>query len=230
MQSPGPPAAERLFKFLEEQEAQRDRTARILHDEVSQVLSAIGLQLDVLRMDFEEKHPEVAGRTAEIQQLLEKAIDQVRDLSRDLNPSIVERAGLQSALSRLVGRVRETHGTLVRLLMDPTARLPIETADALYRIAEQALDNAVRHAGRAPVEILLRPSRAGVVLEIRDVGAGFDVDEARMACRGLGLLLMEYQAARAGLDLSLTSTLGKGTIVKAVSRALEDSSAPPGTL
>ncbi len=221
MQSPSRAAAQKLFQFLEEQEAQRARTSRILHDEVSQVLSAVGLQLDVLRMDFEQRHPEVAERTAEIQQLLEKAIDEVRDLSRELDPSMVGRAGLGSALSRLVGRVREAHSAPVRLLIDPAARLPVATADALYRIAEQALDNAVRHAGGAPVEILLRPSRAGVVLEIRDEGPGFDVEAAKEGCQNLGLLLMEFQAARAGLDFSITSSLGRGTIVKAVSKAPE---------
>lgn len=221
MQPPTPPAAEKLFQFLEEQEAQRSRIARILHDEVSQVLSAVGLQLDVLRMDFEERHPEVAERTTEIQQLLEKAIDEVRDLSRDLDPSMVERAGLASALSRMVGRIRETHDATVRLLMDPAARLPIETANALYRIAEQAIENALRHAGGAAVEVLLRPSRAGVVLEIRDEGEGFDVQQARTACRGLGLWLMEYHAARAGIEFVLISTPGRGTIVKAVFKAAE---------
>lgn len=221
MQPPTPPAAEKLFQFLEEQEAQRSRIARILHDKVSQVLSAVGLQLDVLRMDFEERHPEVAERTTEIQQLLEKAIDEVRDLSRDLDPSMVERAGLASALSRMVGRIRETHDATVRLLMDPAARLPIETANALYRIAEQAIENALRHAGGAAVEVLLRPSRAGVVLEIRDEGEGFDVQQARAACRGLGLWLMEYHAARAGIEFVLISTPGRGTIVKAVFKAAE---------
>ncbi len=219
MQPPTPPAAERLFQFLEEQEAQRSRIARLLHDEISQVLSAVGLHLDVLRMDFVERHPEVAGRTAEIQQLLEKAIDEVRNLSRDLDPSMVERAGLPSALSRMVGRCRETHGAAVRLLMDPAAHVPIQTATALYRIAEQAMQNVLRHAPGAAVEVLLRPSRAGVVLEIRDEGAGFDVEEARAACRGLGLWLMEYHAARAGLDFSLASAPGRGTIVKAVFKA-----------
>ncbi|MCE5309909.1 MAG: histidine kinase [Acidobacteriales bacterium] len=205
----------------------RNRTSHVLHDEVSQVLSAVGLQLDVLRMDFAESHPEVAERTAEIQQLLEKAIDEVRNLSRNLDPSMVERAGLHSALNRLVGRVRDSTGVSVRLLTDPAARVAGEPADALYRIAEQALDNAVRHSGGAPVEILLRPSREGVVLEIRDLGIGFDVDQARSSCPGLGLILMEYQAMRAGLDLSVASAPGKGTIVKAVFRASEGISASP---
>jgi two-component system vancomycin resistance sensor histidine kinase VraS/NarL family two-component system sensor histidine kinase LiaS len=113
--------------------------------------------------------------------------------------------------------------------MDPAARVTGEVADALYRIAEQALDNSVRHACGAPVEILLRPSRAGVVLEIRDEGAGFDVDQARSSSPGLGLILMEYQALRAGLDLSVTSAPGKGTIVKAVFRASEGIPVPPGS-
>jgi two-component system NarL family sensor kinase len=205
-----------LLQSLEDCEAERSRIARVLHDDVSQVLSAIGLQLDVLRMDYQERDPEIASRTAEVQQLLEQAIDRVRGLGRDLNPSIVDRAGLQFALTRLVGRIRESYPAPIRLLYDPAARLPQEIARTFYRIAEDALDNAARHAHGAPVEILVRPTRDGITLEVRDEGPGFQLDQARRQSGGLGLLLMERRAVRAGVEFSVSTSPGRGTIVKAI--------------
>ena len=124
MEDPQRSPAQALLDLVHAQEAEVARIARVLHDEVSQVLSAVGLQLDVLRMDYQASAPELAARTAEIQQMLEVAINQVRDLSHDLNPSIVERAGLQFALSRLVGRCRKPGEAPIRLLYDSTVRLP----------------------------------------------------------------------------------------------------------
>src|SRR5437660_10363613 len=103
-----PALAQMLVAALNEHEAALSRVSRLLHDDVSQVLSAVGLQLDAMRMDFRELAPGLDGRAAEIQAMLEQAIEQLRDLSNELSPSIVERAGLQFALDRLIGRARKT--------------------------------------------------------------------------------------------------------------------------
>jgi len=81
--------ARMLVAAVHECEKELARVSSLLHDEVSQVLSAIGLQLDVLRMDFQDRAPEIADRTAEIQNMLEQVINQLRELSYELNPSIV---------------------------------------------------------------------------------------------------------------------------------------------
>ncbi len=91
---------------MNEHEAVLSRVSRLLHDDVSQVLSAVGLQLDAMRMDFRDQAPGVDSRATEIQELLEQAIEQLRDITNELNPSIVERAGLQFALDRLIGKAR----------------------------------------------------------------------------------------------------------------------------
>src|SRR6185295_11298799 len=93
-----------LVSTINAREVESDRVSRTLHDEVGQVLSAVGLQLDVLRLDFQKQAPEIAPRTIEIQKMLDLAMSQVRTLSYDLNPAVVERVGLQNALDRLVGR------------------------------------------------------------------------------------------------------------------------------
>ena len=96
-----------IVSAINAREVESERVSRLLHDEVGQVLSAVGLHLDVLKLDFKEQAPEIVGRVHEIQQILDHAVKQVRSLSYDLNPAVVERAGLHAALERLVGEVRK---------------------------------------------------------------------------------------------------------------------------
>jgi len=202
------------------------RVSRILHDDVGQILSAIGLQLDLLRMDINENVAGCSRRIVEIQKVIELAVAQVRDLSYELNPSIVERTGLQFALDRLAGRFRKDFSGSIRLLFDPSVRLPLETATAVYKIAEQALDNAVRHSGATKVEVVVKSGRPGVTLEIRDNGSGFAATRPADDAQGLGLNLMRYHAAQSGLRFSVASIPEQGTIVRAIFRAVKLPSNP----
>lgn len=207
-----------LISVMHARDQEGARISRILHDEVGQILSAIGLQLDLLRMDLKENVEAASQRIADIQRVIETAMDQVRDLSYELNPSIVARTGLPLALDRMVGRYRKSYAGSIRLLFDSSVRVPVEPATALYKIAEQALDNAVAHSGGAQIEILVKPARGGVALEVRDGGKGFSPDQGST---GLGLHLMKYQASQAGLEFSVASAPEKGTIVRAIYRAAE---------
>jgi signal transduction histidine kinase len=207
-----------LASVMHARDKEGARISRILHDEVGQVLSAIGLQLDLLRMDLGEEAQEAARRIADTQKVIEAAVTQVRELSYELNPSIVERTGLPAALDRMVGRYRKIHPGTIRLLIDSSVRVPVEPATAFYKIAEQALDNAVRHTAGAHIQVLVKPAKRAAVLEVRDNGPGFQVDQE---FRGLGLHLMRYHAAQAGLHLWVASTAEKGTIVRAIFRAVK---------
>ncbi|MCD6360275.1 MAG: hypothetical protein J7M38_05360 [Armatimonadetes bacterium] len=209
------PLAPLVAALVNAREQERARAARLLHDEIGQILSATGLQLDVLRMDTEAASPEIARRITEIQRNLEQAVNQVRALSQELNPSIVERAGLRAALEQLADRYREMSSIAVRVAFDSSVRLPAQAAVALYKIAEHALDNVARHSGTRQAELLVRPAGEGVTLEISDGGRGFQPEEAAANPAGLGLLLMQCHADRAGLDLNIASTPGNGTIVRA---------------
>lgn len=210
--------ADLLVSVMNAREEEGARVSRVLHDDVGQVLSAIGLQLDLLRMDIAENVEDCSRRITEIQKVLEFAVTQVRDLSYELNPSIVERAGLQFALDRLVGRYRKDARVPIRLLFDPSVRLPLDAGTVVYKIAEEALDNAVRHSGGSKIEVLVRPAKQGVCLEVRDDGKGFDASREGPATKGLGLHLMQYHANQAGLRFSIASSKEKGTIVKAICR------------
>jgi len=210
--------ARMLVSVINAREQDGSRVSRVLHDEVGQVLSAVGLQLDVLRMDLKDRAPEIVERTSEIQAALETAMQRVRDLSYELNPAIVDRAGLPAAMDRLVGRFRDSFPGSLRLLYDSTLRIPPSAANAFYKIAEHAIGNAVRHARCTQIEVMIKPNRLGPSLEVRDNGAGFDVAGVRSKYSGLGLLLMECYASQAGLAFSVKSSPGKGTIVKTMLR------------
>jgi len=171
--------------------------------------------MDVLRLDIKEKAPEIVMRTAEIQTILEGAVQQVRKLSYELSPEPVERAGLGVGLRHLTGRYRQLFTGELTADFPNSLTLPAAVSIAMFRIAEQALDNAVRHSGATKIRVVLRASQRRIALEIRDNGTGSDVARARRRPAGLGLLIMEGSAQEAGLTFEVASIAGRDTIVKA---------------
>jgi two-component system NarL family sensor kinase len=204
-----------LLGVVRERDAERGRVARLLHDEIGQVLSAVGLHLDVLRLDLQDRAPEIVARTTEIQRLLENAVQHVRRLSYELCPEPVERTGLGVALQHLVARTEPSCPGRLQADCPNALDLPPAAAVALFRIAAQAIDNALRHSGAARIRAVVRRHRRGVTLQVRDNGRGFDPARARRRPAGLGLLLMEAFARNAGLKFSVASAPGRGTIVRA---------------
>lgn len=210
-----------VLSALKAQESDRRTASKFLHDSVGQNLTALGLQLDLIRMDLEAVAPEVSARLIELQKMLETMMEQVRDYSYELNPSIVERAGLRSALDRLMARLRPGFSGSVRLQADPSLKTDTKIASALYHIAQEAVENAIQHASCSIIEIAVKSRRSGPVLEVRDNGCGFDPADIVGVRRGLGLLSMEHYAAQAGLELSISSSREGGTAVRAA--------VPPGS-
>lgn len=203
-----------LVSTINAREVEANRVSRALHDEVGQVLSAVGLQMHVLKLDYQAQIPELVERVNEIQTILDTAVQRVRTLSYDLNPAVVERAGLQNALDRLVGRFRSEYKGSLRYLYHPGLRLPLEVGNAWYKIAELVLDNAVKHASADRIEIHVRPTPQAIIMEIRDNGIGFSLPDAKLKAAGLGLLLIEHYAAQAPINLVMKSTPGKGSLVR----------------
>ena len=206
-----PTATQNLISHIHHREVESARIARILHDQVGQVLSAVGLQLAVLRMDFVETIPELGPRTSEIQDMLEQAMSQVREVSYELNPNIVERTGIAYALDRLAGRYRQSMSATLRLNIHSGIQLKLPLANAFYKVADLALDNVTRHSQATQVEVLLKSTSQGAVLEIKDNGKGFDTE---LPSSGLGIQLMRNYAEQSRGTFVLQTGLGKGTIVK----------------
>jgi PAS domain S-box-containing protein len=200
---------------LKSQEFERKMASKFLHDTVGQNLTALGLQLDLVRMDLESPAPEVCQRIEEVQKVLGTVMEDVREYSYRLNPSTVERAGLRTALDRLLLRVRGRFTGSIRLNVDPSLKLDPVIAPALFHIAQEAIENALRHAACSAIEIAVKSTRNGPSLEVRDNGHGFDPADLAAGRRGLGLLSMEHYAAQAGLSLSIVSGRNSGTTVHA---------------
>ena len=211
-------AAEQELRYtvlgaLRAQEHQSSAVSRFLHDSVGQNLTALGLQLDLVRMDLEGPHAALAEQVAGAQKLLDAVVEQVRDYSYELNPSTVERAGLRPALDRLRARIHQRYTGVLRINVSPSVKIDPKIAAAMYRVAQEALDNAVQHSSCSAIEIAVKSTRKGPLLEVRDNGKGFDPGDLRQGSRGLGLLTMEHFAAQAGMDLSVKSSVGSGTVV-----------------
>jgi signal transduction histidine kinase len=139
---------------------------------------------------------------------------EVREYSYELNPSTVERAGLRAALDKLATRTHTHFGGTLRINADPSVKIDPKIASALYHIAQEAVANAAQHAGCSAIEIALKSSRSGPILEVRDNGRGFDPGDILGARRGLGLLSMEHYAAQAGFELTIASNRETGTVVR----------------
>jgi signal transduction histidine kinase len=203
-----------IVSTINARDVESNRVSRLLHDEVGQVLTAVGLLLDVLKLDFCKQVPDITGRVHEIQKMLDTAVQQVRALSYDLNPSVVERAGLQSALDRLVGRFRGQFAGSIRYLYDSSVRVPLAVGNAWYKIAELALENAIKHSGAARIEVHVRRTQKNVMIEVRDNGKGFSLPDAKVNPQGLGLLLIEHHASLSPIVVDIKSSPGKGSTVR----------------
>jgi signal transduction histidine kinase len=214
--APQPALAQMLFAAMNEHEAVLSRVSRLLHDDVSQILSAVGLQLDAMRMDFREQAPGVDSRATEIQELLEQAIEQLRDITNELNPSIVERAGLQFALDRLIGKARAVFSGTLRLHFDASLRVPTILAKAFYRIAECAIDTAKSTPGCSLIDVHVKRAQGEYVLEISDnapVANGSAAPDTYD--RPLGQLMMDYHASKNHVTLRTERVPGKGNTIRA---------------
>lgn len=190
-------------------EQERERLGRDLHDDLSQRLAGIGLMLDMSLKRLGAGTP-VRTQLVAIGQLLAEAIGVARNLSRGLHPVTLSTQGLPAALQELGTRVPGN----VEFSWPHSKRLDLKTSDALhlYRIAEEAVGNAIRHSGSKKIKISLKGGSPGSgVLTISDNGKGFR-QETRS--NGMGLQNMKYRAGVINGSIKITATPGEGTQVE----------------
>lgn len=192
---------------LRGQEEERRRVARDLHDEVNQALTAILLRLEALAIDIPSER---AGEVAELKRLANQTMDELLNLARQLRPTALDDHGLQSAIEAQVQGFEERSGIRAQLETsgDP-ALLDEEKQTVIYRVAQEALANAGRHAHAHSVALSLDVDGEAAELRIRDDGVGFDPVAARGD--GLGLDGMAERARLVGGELDLRSSPGSGT-------------------
>ena len=191
--------AESGRRALEAQEAERRRIARELHDEVGQLLTGVVLQLEG-----------IAGRVPEtvrvdvlaVQGSARDGVEAVRDIARALRPPALDDFGLRAALTGLANGFAERSGILVRQRLDaPLPELGPEVELALYRVTQEALTNAARHAAPAAIELSIARCNGGVRLCVRDDGRGIAGDAG--LDQGAGIAGMRERALLVGGALAI---------------------------
>ncbi len=216
-------------RLIAGEEKARRRIARQLHDDHCQRLAAVSFELQAVRGQLAEEDPRRSGLDAVSVGLAELGED-LRRLSHDLHPAILERRGLAEALRDGCGEIERRHGLPVRLsLHGDEGPLPPDIALGLYRIAQEALANTVRHAVAWSAHVTLRIAAGEAHLSVADDGAGFDPEEARRT-GGLGLASIEERAGLLGGRCRIASAPGAGTAIDVtvplLDPAPEEASAP----
>jgi signal transduction histidine kinase len=204
-------------RLLAAQETERRRLARELHDEIGQTLSMV--KIDLQAMQHLAAAAALEAYLVESIAIVERALQQVRSLSVELRPSLLDDLGLVPALRWYIDRQAQRAGLVANFVADSlAARLPAELETACFRVAQEALTNVLRYAQARRLEVELRRHEAELELVIRDDGVGFDVPAALARATGgasLGLLGMQERALLVGGQLEIESRLGQGTEIRA---------------
>jgi len=211
-------------QMIEAQENERRHIARELHDEFGQLLGALNFNLHIAIEKQEEDDERSSSALAELYDsvdLLEELFGQVRALSRELRPAILDDLGLGAAVEWLVEGFTERSGLAIHLddRIDPAVAIPPSIATTAYRIVQESLANVTRHAAAERVDLGISTETGELHLVIRDDGQGFDVSEAfEQATRGssLGLLSMTERAELVGgrTEIRSFSDGRTGTVVR----------------
>lgn len=195
-------------RALAAQEAERHRIAQELHDQVGQSLTVVLLGLKKLESLVP---PEARDELEMLRESAREGLDDVRRVARELRPGVLEDLGLQPALAALATDVSARGGPTVRRSFGPgLPALSAESETVVYRVAQEALTNVVRHAAASRVDLSLLRVGDRVVLEVVDDGQGFTPP----VVAGAGLEGMRDRATLAGGSVEVSSQPGKGTTVR----------------
>jgi PAS domain S-box-containing protein len=210
-------------RLLHLHELERRRIARELHDQLGQLLTAVRISLDAFRVRCP---PDARHQLDESLFNVDDAIRQVRNLSLELRPSMLDDLGLDAALRWYVDRQSQAMGIPIHTSLKIERRMDAGQETACFRIIQEAIANALRHASAQHLWLAVTQTAEGIELVVRDDGSGFDVEHARQCAlhgASLGILGMHERALLAGGRLDIDSACGQGTEVRAQIPA-----APPG--
>jgi signal transduction histidine kinase len=196
---------------IEAGDRERATLARELHDSTAQQLAAIVLQLSAASRDSAD--PLLAERLDGIREQTKAALEEVRLLSHTVHPRVLDDLGLAAALKKLGRELGEVGHLDIQIAAPADDSVPPTAAAVLYRVAQAAVHNVVKHAGARHVTVRLTASAedSQAMLEIVDDGRGFDVADAERRRPGMGLFTMRERVSLAGGRFVVESTPGGGT-------------------
>jgi two-component system, NarL family, sensor histidine kinase UhpB len=194
-------------RALRAQEDERTRVAQELHDEIGQTLTAVLLELGQISADAPA---EIRDDLVRVQETTRGSLDEIRRIARRLRPGVLDELGLRSALRSLLTEMTRPAGLEPTIeLGDDLPELSHDAELVVYRIAQEALTNTVRHAHASWVHLTLRRDGDDVLLVVRDDGAG-----VRGAVEGSGIRGMRERALLVGARLDVRSARAQGTVVE----------------
>jgi two-component system CheB/CheR fusion protein len=197
--------------LLTSQEEERRRLARELHDDIGQRMAAIGMSGAEILRTMNNDPARVKKKLERTLAAMRELSDDVRNLSHRLHPSIIEDLGLAVALQGVTEEFGQREGMIADFFSrDIPDSIPLDIATGLYRIAQEALRNIGKHAGKTHVKVNLLGMPEGIELQVMDSGAGFDITQNH---RGLGLISMKERARLIGATVNIESTPRHGTKV-----------------
>ncbi len=199
-------------ELLEISDQERRRIGQDLHDGLCQHLAGIELMSQVLEQKLSSRSKADAGRAADIARHVREAISQTRSLARGLSPVTLESEGLASALQELATNTEKMFGVTCAVECHGDVRVSAPaTLTHLYRIAQEAVSNAIKHGKAKQVQICLESDPARTVLRVTDNGSG--IPEPAPRSNGMGLRIMHYRASMIGGTLSVQRSPAGGTTV-----------------
>jgi signal transduction histidine kinase len=205
-------------RVLQAQEEERKHIARELHDETAQTLSILLANLDMLEGAMPQDNPRIISGFGRVMSLAKRALDETRALSHDLRPAILDDAGLLAAIEWVATEYERSYSGSARVAakLDPSIQLSPEEEVAVFRIAQEALTNAGKHANATRINISLLVDPDGVQLSVKDNGRGFNPKKVQGPTRqgGLGLYGMHERAELLGGTLTISSRAGRGTEIR----------------
>jgi signal transduction histidine kinase len=190
---------------------ERQRLARELHDSVSQALYGIALGARTARTQLERDPAKVAEPLDYVLSLAEVGLSEMRALIFELRPASLQNEGLVVALTKQADALRARHKLEIVTAFCPEPDISLDTKEALYRIAQEALQNIAKHASATRVELLMQMEPERLTLEIKDNGKGFDT--SREFPGHLGMKSMPERAAQIGGEFHIQSQPGTGTVI-----------------
>ena len=199
--------------LLTVREEERARISRAVHDELGQSLTAVKMDLAWLARRLPQENGEMLERIRSTRQLAESLIQEVRRISTELRPGILD-MGLASALEWQVQEFQARTGIPCNLRLLTHEAFAPDVSTALFRILQETLTNVARHAKATRAEVVLQKQQDRLVLWMRDNGRGFDQADPSLS-KSLGLLGMRERAAILGGQVKISSAPGKGTTVAA---------------
>ena len=203
-------------RLIEGQDAERARIARDLHDDVSQQIAGMSIDLSGLkrRIGGVAVNEELEERLRTLQQRASTLAENVRHLAHDLHPSVLRHAGLVAALTAYCADLKRMHGTEVTYRVEGDFEtLAAELALCLYRVAQEALRNVMAHAGASRADLRLVRTDDITEMAVTDDGKGFNLASSLERGKGLGLVSITERVRLAGGTVSIVTDVNKGTRV-----------------